>query len=141
MHKYTVLLIDDDALIINTLKQRFATREIELFTASSPEEAKSILDKLTPQIVILDLLLTREDGSSGVLDKLKSQDRLKDVPVLVLTNLDKPELKTMLLSQGIKEYVIKGSLSLDELYEKVVGYLEPKKVNSKSEETKSPNKI
>jgi DNA-binding response OmpR family regulator len=141
MKKHTVLLIDDDALIINTLKQRFATREIELFTASSPEEAKSILDKLTPQIVILDLLLTREDGSSGVLDKLKSQDRLKDVPVLVLTNLDKPELKTMLLSQGIKEYVIKGSLSLDELYEKVVGYLEPKKVNSKSEETKSPNKI
>jgi hypothetical protein len=43
-----------------------------------------------------------------------------------LTNLDKPELKQMLLSQGVKEYIIKGSLSLDELYEKVMGYLEPK---------------
>ncbi len=132
MHKHIVLLIDDDALIINTLKQRFATREIELFTAGSPEEAKSILEKITPQIVVLDLLLTREDGSSGVLDKLKSQERLKHIPVLVLTNLDKPELRTMLLGQGVKEYLIKGSLSLDELYEKVLSYLEPK------EETLNP---
>ncbi len=133
MKKHTVLLIDDDALIINTLTHRFSTREIELFTASSPEEAKVILDKLVPEVVVLDLLLTREDGSSGVLDKLKSQDRLKDVPVLVLTNLDKPELKEMVLREGVKEYLIKGSLSLDELYEKVLSYLEPKKVNSKLE--------
>ncbi len=133
MKKHTVLLIDDDALIVNTLTHRFSTREIELFTASSPEEAKVILDKLVPEVVVLDLLLTREDGSSGVLDKLKSQDRLKDVPVLVLTNLDKPELKEMVLREGVKEYLIKGSLSLDELYEKVLSYLEPKKVNSKLE--------
>jgi DNA-binding response OmpR family regulator len=88
--------------------------------------AKSLLEKLTPELLILDLLLTKEDGSEGIMDKLKSEERLKNVVVLVLTNLDKPELKQMLLSQGVKEYIIKGSLSLDELYEKVMGYLEPK---------------
>lgn len=120
-------MVDDDSLIINTLAKKFATRETELFTASTPEEAKSILDKLVPEIVILDLLLTKEDGSTGILDKLKSEERLRGVPVLILTNLDKPELKAILLAQGVKEYIIKGSLSLDELYEKVLGYLEPKK--------------
>lgn len=126
MHKHLVILVDDDALIINTLTKRFSTRDIELYTATTPEMAKSLLDKLTPELVILDLLLTKEDGSEGILDKLKSEERLKNVVVLVLTNLDKPELKQMLLSQGVKEYIIKGSLSLDELYEKAMGYLEPK---------------
>jgi DNA-binding response OmpR family regulator len=126
MHKHLVILVDDDALIINTLTKRFSTRDIELYTATTPEMAKSLLEKLTPELLILDLLLTKEDGSEGILDKLKSDERLKNVVVLVLTNLDKPELKQMLLSQGVKEYIIKGSLSLDELYEKVMGYLEPK---------------
>ena len=126
MHKHLVILVDDDALIINTLTKRFSTRDIELYTATTPEMAKSLLEKLTPELLILDLLLTKEDGSEGIMDKLKSEERLKNVVVLVLTNLDKPELKQMLLSQGVKEYIIKGSLSLDELYEKVMGYLEPK---------------
>lgn len=128
MHKHSILLVDDDSLIINTFAKRFATREIELFTAKTPEEAKATLDKVVPEILILDLLLTKEDGSAGILDKLKSEERLQKVPVIVLTNLDKPELKQMLLAGGtVKEYVIKGSLSLDELYEKILGYLEPKK--------------
>jgi DNA-binding response OmpR family regulator len=124
--RHTILMVDDDTLILNTLKKRFETWDTEVYPASTPEEAKQILEKITPEVVILDLLLTKEDGSSGVLDYIKSQERLKHIPVLVLTNLDKPELKQMLLQQGVKEYLIKGSLTLDDLYEKVVGYLEPK---------------
>jgi DNA-binding response OmpR family regulator len=123
--KHTILMIDDDALILNTLKTRFASWDTEVFTAGSPEEARHILEKTTPGVIILDLLLTKEDGSTGILDYLKTEDRLKSVPVLVLTNLDKPELKQMLLAQGVKEYLIKGSMTLEEIYNKVVGYLEP----------------
>ncbi len=126
MHKHTLLLVDDDQLILNTLKKRFSTWDMEVYSAHAPEEAKEIMSKVTPDLVLLDLLLTRDDGSSGIMDYMKSQERLANVPVVVLTNLDKPELKQMLLSQGVKEYVIKGQMSLDDLYQKVVGYLEPK---------------
>jgi DNA-binding response OmpR family regulator len=127
MTKHTILMIDDDALILNTLKERFATWNTEVYTASTPEQARQFLEKITPEVVILDLLLTKDDGSSGILDYLKTQERLQNIPVLVLTNLDKPELKQMLLSQGVKEYLIKGSMTLDDLYNKVAGYLEPEK--------------
>lgn len=126
MHKHTILLVDDDQLIINTLKKRFSTWDMEVHSAHAPEEAKEIMSKITPDLVLLDLLLTRDDGSSGIMDYMKSQERLANVPVVVLTNLDKPELKQMLLSQGVKEYIIKGQMSLDDLYQKVVAYLEPK---------------
>jgi DNA-binding response OmpR family regulator len=124
--KHTILMVDDDTLILNTLKKRFETWDTEVYAAGTPEEAKKILEKITPEVVVLDLLLTKEDGSTGILDYLKSQERLNHIPVLVLTNLDKPELKQMLLGQGVKEYLIKGSMTLDDLYDKVVSYLEPK---------------
>lgn len=125
--KHIILMVDDDLLIINTLKKLFSSWDMEIYTATTPEDAKSILAKVTPEVMTLDLLLTKDDGSQGILDYMKSQERLANVPVIVLTNLDKPELKRLLLSQGVKEYIIKGSLNLDDLYNKVVGYLEPEK--------------
>jgi CheY-like chemotaxis protein len=125
--QHTILIVDDDKLILNTLKERFEGWECEVYAVGSPEEAKKVLETVTPEVILLDLLLTREDGSTGILDYLKSQPRLEHVPVMALTNLDKPELKQMLLSQGVKEYWIKGSMSMDELYTKVMGYLEPGK--------------
>lgn len=124
--KHIILVVDDDILILNTLKKRFSTWETDVYTASAPEEAKKTLEHITPEVIVLDLLLTKEDGSEGILDYIKSTERLLHVPILVLTNLDKPELKQMLLAQGVKEYLIKGKMSLDDIFEKVTGYLEPK---------------
>ncbi len=129
--KHVVLIIDDDALIISTLQKLFATRQIEVYTSQTSDQAKEIMSKVVPELVILDLLLTKEDGSQGVLDFMKSQENLQHVPVLILTNLDKPELREMLLAQGVKEYIVKGTISLDDLYTKAMGYLEPKSVSSK----------
>jgi DNA-binding response OmpR family regulator len=127
MTKHTIMMVDDDVLILNTLQKRFATWETEVYAAGTPDQAKKILEKVTPEIIILDLLLTKEDGSAGILDFIKSRPNLKNIPVIVLTNLDKPELKQMLLAQGVKEYLIKGSMTLDDLYQKVIGYLDPGK--------------
>ena len=124
--KHSILIVDDDTLILTTLKKRFETWDTEVYAAVTPEQAKAILAKITPEVIILDLLLSKEDGSAGILDYVKSQKQLQNVPILVLTNLDKPELKQMLLAQGVKEYLIKGSMTLDDLYNKVLGYLEPK---------------
>jgi CheY-like chemotaxis protein len=125
---HTILIIDDDKLILNTLKKQFESWGVDIFSAASPQEAKDLLAKSAPDLVILDLLLTEADGSTGILDFMQSEERLRQVPVIVLTNLDKPELKDMLLSEGrIKEYLIKGSLNLDDLYKKVWEYLEPSK--------------
>ena len=125
--KHIILAIDDDRLILNTMQKEFSSWDYEVYTAESPAEAKEILDKVTPSIVLLDLLLTADDGSQEVMDFLKSQDRLKNIPVIVITNLDKPELRELMMQQGVKEFIPKGSLSLDQIHLKVMGYLEPQK--------------
>lgn len=123
--KHPLLIVDDDPLILDTLGKSFASRETEIYSARDPEKAKEIMGKIVPELVVLDLLLTKENGSQKILDFMKSKEELQHVPVLVLTNLDNPELKQALLSQGVKEYIVKGTLSLDQLAEKVRSYLEP----------------
>lgn len=125
--KHTILIVDDDKLVLNTMQQQFASWDFEVFATQVPSEAKAVLEKVTPGVILLDLLLTTEDGSQEILDYLKSQPRLQNVPVIVITNLDKPELKEMLMAQGVKEYITKGSMSLDDLRSKVMSYLEPTK--------------
>jgi len=46
------------------------------------------------------------------------------MPVIFLNNLEKLELKGILLKQGVKEYLIKGKTGLDELEQKIKSYLE-----------------
>jgi len=124
--QHIIAIIDDDKLILNTLKKQFDAWDTQIVSASTSQEAKELLKKLTPDLVLLDLLLTEADGSSGILDYMQSQERLQNVPVIALTNLDKPELKEMLLREGrVKEYLIKGSLNLDQLYRTVWSYLKP----------------
>ena len=123
--KHTILIVDDDALILNTLKDRFNNWQFDVYTAKTASEAKELLAKFEPEVIILDVLLTEADGSTGVLDFLKTRPELARATDIALTNLEKPELKQMLMEQGVKEYLIKGSLNLDELYQKVLAYLEP----------------
>lgn len=124
--KHTLLIVDDDKLITNTLEKRFSSFDFDVRTDQTAGQAKHILETFNPDAVILDLLLTTEDGSMGVLDFMQSKMGLENVPVIVLTNLDKPELREVLEQQGVKEFLVKGQLSLDEIYNKVMSYLEPK---------------
>lgn len=125
--RHTILIVDDDPLILNTLTRRFSDWNITVHTATSPNIAKEIMKKIVPDAILLDLLLTEGDGAEDILDFMKTDVRLENVPVLVLTNMEKPELRQLMLSQGVKEYLIKGKISLDEIYKKVLGYLEPEK--------------
>src|SRR6185369_7232482 len=125
MSKHCIMIVDDDNLILGTLKKRFESFNNQVYAAGTPEEAMKILQETTPDILLLDLLLNKDDGSSAILSYIRSESRLQTMPVLVLTNLDKPELKDMLLAQGVKEYIVKGSMPIDDLYTKVMGYLEP----------------
>ena len=123
---HVILIVDDDKLVVDTLKKRFDNWGMIVYTANTAVEAKSVLDKVTPEVVILDLILENDESSQNILNYMKSQDRLRGIPILVLTNLDQPEMKNLLLSQGVKEYIVKGTLTLDQIYDKVMSYLEPK---------------
>ena len=62
--KVRVLLVDDEEQFVDVLSQRLMTRDFEVFTALSGDEAISALEKADVDVVVLDVMMPGRDGIS-----------------------------------------------------------------------------
>jgi putative two-component system response regulator len=85
-----VLAIDDDRMVLHLIEAKLTKHNYVVKTASSGEEALTILREITPAVLILDVMMA---GMSGydLCRLVKQEDRLKDIPVIFLTSRDKPK--------------------------------------------------
>lgn len=81
---------DDHALLIERALDRATSRPLEIHRAKNGDEAVDLVEEVHPDLLLLDL---RMPGRSGheVLERLKGDDRLRRIPVAVLTSSDRDE--------------------------------------------------
>ena len=121
-----VLLIEDDSFLANIYKTKF---EMEGFKVSVSEDGESGIEdakRKHPDLVFLDVLLPKLDGFT-VLKKLKEDAALKDIPVILLTNLGQKDDVDKGLELGAEDYLIKAHFKPSETVEKVKAVLKKKK--------------
>lgn len=121
-----VLLIEDDSFLANIYKTKF---EMEGFKVSVSEDGESGIEdakRKHPDLVLLDVLLPKLDGFT-VLKKLKEDAALKDIPVILLTNLGQKDDVDKGLELGAEDYLIKAHFKPSETVEKVKAVLKKKK--------------
>jgi two-component system sensor histidine kinase ChiS len=85
-----VLAVDDDRMVLRLIEAKLTGHNYVVKTASRGEEALKILGKITPAVLILDVMMA---GISGydVCRFVKQEERLKDIPVIFLTSQDTPK--------------------------------------------------
>ena len=71
-----------------------------------------------PDLVLLDLLMPRKSGEE-VLEAMKNDDDLKDIPVLITTVKDDQETISRCAVLGVRGYFVKAHYTLDEIIAKV----------------------
>lgn len=81
----TVAFIEDDPVVIDIYRPRLERAGFGVTTAQDGLAALKLLRDQVPDLVILDLLMPKFSGMD-VLKFIRSQDRLRTVPVLVLSN-------------------------------------------------------
>jgi len=100
-----ILLIDDDEDLRNLLGLYLKMTGYEVFHANHGEEGKEQLQKFTPDMIILDMMMPVLDGM-GFLKWLR-QESQQDIPVLALTGRSKAETKTIVEELGATDIVFK----------------------------------
>lgn len=118
MRPADVLLVDDNPsdveLMIRAMRKNKLVGDVHV--AKDGEEALDFVyargpfadraDKPLPRIIILDLRLPKIDGVE-VLKRLKSDDRTKEIPVIVMTGSEEERDMTESYKLGVERYIIK----------------------------------
>ena len=87
-----ILLIDDDEILVKTLKTILEHAGHKVVPALGGEEGLRLAKAEPPDLVILDVMMPGTDGLE-VCRALRQDDRLCDVPVLVFTALGEHDLR------------------------------------------------
>lgn len=119
--KKNVLIVEDESSLSSALQVKLTDLNLVINVAKDVITAKSYIQLNKPNLILLDIILPGAQNGFDLLEELKSQDSTKNIPVIVLTNLDSE--KEVSKKIGANEYLIKSDVSLEEIKQKVVNYL------------------
>lgn len=106
MEKSTILVVEDDADILQLVDHNLKLADFHVLTAQDGYEALSLAKKHLPHLVILDLMLPGLDGFE-VCKELKRSPTTKNIPVLMLTARGEEVDRIVGLELGADDYVVK----------------------------------
>jgi DNA-binding response OmpR family regulator len=115
----TILIIEDDAPLRDDLQLYLTARGFHILQAGNVDEAVAILQKETPDLILLDLLLPGKHGTV-LLETLKEVG--SNIPVIVITNTDSVSRRDLCMRLGASDFVIKSNTPLKELTKLIVKY-------------------
>ncbi|MCY8699291.1 response regulator transcription factor [Bacillus spizizenii] len=101
--KETILVVDDDAEIIELMKDFLEIENYNVLTAFNGEQALSIVNKQEVDCILLDVMMPGESGFT-ICKKVRE---VKDVPILFLSAKEDPTDKIRGLSVGGDDYIVK----------------------------------
>ena len=112
----TILLVEDEPLLGNLLKQRLEKEGIQVVLKRDGEEALRTLHELKPDLILLDIILPKISGFE-VLETMKSDPQLERAPVIIVSNLGQDSDIARGQSLGAVQYFVKARLSIEDLVE------------------------
>lgn len=116
--KNTVFVVEDDKFLRELLISKLIAEGFSITSATDGKEALRSLSQPIPDLVLLDLILPDVSGFE-VLEKMKSLDQWKPVPVIVLSNLDQKEDMDRARALGASDFMIKANFSLNEIIARI----------------------
>jgi len=98
-----LLVIDDNQDFVGLFRRYLAGYDWEVRGAGSAEQARQVMAEMRPTLIILDVLLPKEDGWE-LLMALRADDHTHDIPIIVCSVLKEPHLARSL---GASAYLLK----------------------------------
>lgn len=110
----SVLIVEDTDLLRRMYTDSLKEDGFNVTAAADGLEALSILRTSTPDLILLDLVMPNMSGLE-VLEVIKKDDRLRDIPVLILSNpLEDADMERG-LELGAVDYLIKSEMRVSDV--------------------------
>jgi len=113
-----ILLVEDDALLVKVLVEEMTFEGFEVVSVTNGLEVLSTAQKINPDLILLDLILPGLDGFE-VLKQVRADEKLKKIPVFVISNLDSVSDVKSAKALEADEYFIKANTEVDKIIEAI----------------------
>lgn len=114
----TILFIEDEPSLQKTLGDTLRNGGYNVISALDGQNGLKLAKTKKPDLILLDLILPKLNGFD-VLRELKDDETTKDIPVIILTNLESIEDVNKAIELGANTYLVKAQYSLKEVFEKI----------------------
>ena len=110
--KGQILIVDDQENFRIEMVERLRGLNVGIVEAASGKEAIEILDKITPQLVLTDLVMD-EIGGFELLEYIRKRPSTESIPVIVVTATEDMDTRDMGFKLGATDYVMKPLVQYD----------------------------
>lgn len=113
-----ILVVEDET----ALREMYAAwLKAEKYQVSTAEDGVVGIDQIMhqhPDLVLLDIMLPKKDGFE-VLEEVRRNPKTHDLPVIILSSLDKDYEQKQGINLGAEHYLVKTDISPELLYETI----------------------
>jgi len=117
-----ILLAEDDRILRKAGEVSLRKKGYEVIAAVDGEDALAKTRDQKPDLILLDVMMPKMHGFD-VLSALKSDSSVRDIPVIMLTNLELPADVKRAADAGAHSYLVKSNMNLDELAARIAAAL------------------
>jgi len=102
-----ILIIEDDPFLSEMYVAKFSENNFQVEVAVDGKAGLAKIKEFIPDLILLDIVLPKMDGFE-ILKKIKSDPKLKNIPIVLLTNLGQKNEIEKGMSLVADEYIIKA---------------------------------
>ncbi|MGD0615227.1 MAG: histidine kinase dimerization/phospho-acceptor domain-containing protein, partial [Verrucomicrobiota bacterium] len=102
-----VLLVDDQAMVCEAVRGALAGQtDVDFHYCADAREALNVAEHVKPTVILQDLVMPGIDGLTLV-GQFRANPATKDVPIIVLSTSDNPQVKGQAFAMGANDYLVK----------------------------------
>ena len=102
----TILVVDDSATVQVKMRWTLVNNNYEVYVAEDGLKALTILNQLTPDLIVLDLMMPNLDGLQ-VCDVIRNHMSNKTIPIIMISSNSDPKNIDKAMIIGANTYLIK----------------------------------
>ena len=113
-----ILVVEDETALQQALTEFLAEENFAVVAAADGEQGLALAKSENPDLILLDIILPKLDGYA-VLEELKKNAVTKNIPIVLLTNLECEDDIQKAFDKGATTYLVKSEYKLEDIVRKV----------------------
>jgi len=113
-----ILIIEDEEIMISLLQKKLKKEGYEVLIARDGKEGIEKMKETKPDLILLDIVMPKM-GGFGVMETMKKDNKLKDIPIIVVSNSGQPVELDKARDLGARDWLVKTEFDPQEVIKKI----------------------